>query len=150
MPQLSLHTPISDLTVTEIGGELVALDWGWAMEQTRTPLLLEAKRQLDAYFDGDLTEFDLPLAPGGSGFQDRVWSKMCEIPYGRTMTYGDVAKQLNSSARAVGTACGRNPLPILIPCHRITATNGLGGYSGDGGLWTKEALLVLEGVLLPQ
>ncbi|WP_308911022.1 methylated-DNA--[protein]-cysteine S-methyltransferase [Pseudokordiimonas caeni] len=148
MPQLSMHTPISDLTIHEWDGALVALDWGWGGEDEPTPLLREAKRQLDAYFDGDLTRFDLPFAPEGTPFQKRLWRALSDIPYGETRSYGELATALTSSARAVGTACGRNPLPILIPCHRVLAAGGnMGGYSGDGGLMTKKALLVLEGAM---
>lgn len=148
MSQLSMHTPVIDITVTEIDGSIVSLDWGWSPFQEKTPLLEEAKRQLDLYFDGELTEFDLPLLPMGTKHQEKVWRAMRDIPYGETRTYGDLAKEIGSAAQAVGTACGRNPLPILIPCHRILAAEGrLGGYSGDGGLYTKRALLVLEGAL---
>ncbi len=149
MPQLSLHSPVGDLTVSEENGAIVSLDWGWGADQSETPLLLEAKRQLDAYFDGDLTEFDLPLRPGGTAFQNRVVGAMCAIPYGETVTYGGLAHQLGSVARAVGQACGANHIPIIVPCHRVLAADDrLGGYSGDGGLETKVALLRLEGVLL--
>jgi len=148
MPQLSLHSPIGDLSVSEEGGVIVALDWGWGSQQQPTPLLEEAKRQLDQYFDGTPTEFDLPLAPHGTTFQNRVWQQMLTIPYGRTRTYGEIAHDLSSGARPVGTACGRNPIPIIIPCHRVLAAGGgIGGYSGDGGLDTKRALLVLEGAM---
>ena len=144
--QLSLHTPIGDISVSEDNGFLVALDWGWGRNQVRTHLLTEAKRQLHVYFHGALTQFDLPLRPSGTVFQRTVWMRMLKIPYGRTDTYGNIAKRLNSSARAVGNACGRNPLPIFIPCHRVIGANSaLGGYSGTGGLATKTALLVLEG-----
>lgn len=148
MSQLSMHTPVVDLTITEFNGAIVAIDWGWSPFQETTPLLVEAKRQLDAYFDGTLTEFDLPLQPTGTRHQEKVWDAMLEIPYGQTVTYGALAKNIGSAAQAVGTACGRNPIPVLIPCHRVVATAGkLGGYSGDGGLYTKRALLVLEGAL---
>ncbi|MFN3230643.1 MAG: methylated-DNA--[protein]-cysteine S-methyltransferase [Alphaproteobacteria bacterium] len=149
MPQLSLHSPVGDLTVSEESGALVSLDWGWGAEQTQTPLLLAAKRQLDAYFDGDLKTFDLPMRPGGTAFQNRVFGAMCRIPFGETATYGELAHQIGSVARAVGQACGANHIPIIIPCHRVLAAHDrLGGYSGDGGLETKVALLRLEGVLL--
>jgi len=148
MSQLSMHTPIIDITITELEGSIIALDWGWSPFQETSPLLSEAKRQLDAYFDGDLTQFDLPLNPMGTKHQEKVWQAMRHIPYGDTATYGSLAKNIGSAAQAVGTACGRNPIPILIPCHRIVASAGkLGGYSGDGGLYTKRALLVLEGAL---
>lgn len=148
MAQLSLHTPVGDLTVSEFDGRIVALDWGWGRDQDETPLLCDALRQLEAYFDGELDKFDLPLAPDGSPFQRQVWDQMCAIPKGETRTYGDVAAAIGGTARAVGGACGANPIPVIIPCHRILAANGLGGYSGDGGLETKVALLRLEGVLL--
>ncbi len=146
MPQLSLHSPVGDLSLSQDEDAIVALDWGWGRDQTPTPLLKEAVKQLNAYFDGKLTGFDLPLAPFGTAFQKRVWQQMCKIPYGKTRTYGEVAEKLKSGARPVGTACGRNPIPIIIPCHRILGTATLGGYSGAGGLETKVALLRLEGV----
>ncbi len=150
MSQISMHTPIIDITITELDGSIIALDSGWSPFQDENPssLLKEAKRQLDLYFDGDLTNFDLPLMPMGTKHQEKVWKAMRTIPYGETRSYGDVAKELKSAAQAVGTACGRNPIPILIPCHRILASAGkMGGYSGDGGLHTKKAPLVLEGAL---
>jgi methylated-DNA-[protein]-cysteine S-methyltransferase len=148
MPQLSLHSPVGDLTISVDDDKIVAVDWGWGRDQDSTPLLRDAKKQLEAYFDGHLKKFDLPLAPEGSPFQKDVWRVMVKIPYGKTLTYGAVAERLDSSARSVGTACGRNPLPILIPCHRIIAAgNSKGGYSGAGGLKTKAALLRLEGAL---
>lgn len=149
MPQLSLHSPVGDLTLSEEDGALVALDWGWAPGQDETPLLREARRQLEAYFDGDPAPFELPLAPAGSDFQRRVWKGMRAIPLGRTLSYGELAAKLDSAARPVGTACGANPIPIVVPCHRVIAANGaLGGYSGEGGVETKQALLRLEGTLL--
>ncbi len=148
MAHISLHCPIADLTVFEEDGKIVALDWGWSPFQEPTKLLLEAKRQLDAYFDGELKVFDLPLDIMGTKHQKKVWRAMQDIPYGETRTYGEMAKEIGSAAQAVGTACGANPIPIIVPCHRITAAGGqLGGYSGDGGTWTKKALLVLEGAL---
>lgn len=148
MFQLSMHTPSIDITLSELDGAIIALDWGWSPFQAPSPLLMEAKGQLDAYFDGDLTHFNLPLKPMGTKHQEKVWHAMQEIPYGKTRTYGSIAEEIGSAAQAVGSACGRNPIPILIPCHRIIARAGkLGGYSGDGGLYTKRALLVLEGAL---
>ena len=144
MPQLSLHSPFGDLTVSEENGAIVAVDWGWGRDQTETPLLLRARSQLFAYFDGARREFDLPLAPAGSPFRARVWAALRTIPYGETRTYGDLAAALGSAARAIGQANGANPIPILIPCHRVVAGNGLGGYSGGDGAATKRALLALE------
>lgn len=149
MPQLSLHTPIGDITLSEEDGEIVSVDWGWARDQAKTPLLREAKRQMDAYFDGALETFDLPLRIEGTAFQEQVWREMLKIPSGQTRTYGDIARKLKASAQAVGTACGRNRLPVIVPCHRVVAANGLGGYSGAGGLETKIALLELEKAMMP-
>ncbi|HEX5087093.1 MAG TPA: methylated-DNA--[protein]-cysteine S-methyltransferase [Nocardioides sp.] len=110
------------------------------------PLLVEAARQLRAYFDRDLKEFDLPLAPVGSEFQQQVWKALREIGYGETSSYGDIAHRLgksNAASRAVGLANGRNPIPIVIPCHRVIGANGtLTGYAG--GLDRKQTLLEIE------
>ena len=148
MAQLSLHSPIGALTVSERDGAIVALDWGWGRDQTPTPLLREVLAALEAYFDGDALSFEFPYAPAGSAFQRRVWRAMSEIPHGQTETYGALAARAGGAAQAVGGACGANPIPVLIPCHRVVAARGLGGYSGDGGLDTKIALLRLEGALL--
>ncbi len=151
MPQLSLHSPVGDLTLHEEGGALVALDWGWVPDQSPTALLTRARAQLDAYFDGALPVFDLPLRPEGTVFQREVWKELLKIRYGTKTTYGAIATDLATHARAVGAACGLNPLPIIIPCHRVTAADGaLTGYSGDGGIETKAALLRLEGALEDQ
>jgi methylated-DNA-[protein]-cysteine S-methyltransferase len=150
MPRLSLDSPVGRLSLFEENGALAALDWGMKRAAGEpTPLLLEAKRQLLAYFAGKLRIFDLPLAPAGSPFEQRVWQLMSAIPYGETRSYGDLAEDLGAMPRAVGQACGRNPLPILIPCHRVLAAGGaLGGYSGGRGVDTKRRLLILEGALL--
>ena len=145
MPQLSCLTPIGDLTISTEDDAIVALDWGRGRDQARTPLLREAASQLQDYFDGLRTSFDLPLAPQGSAFQQRVWAALLAIPPGETRSYGDLARLLNSSARAIGQANGRNPIPIIIPCHRVVATGGrLGGYSGGDGAGTKRILLGIE------
>jgi methylated-DNA-[protein]-cysteine S-methyltransferase len=149
MPQLSLHSPVGDLTLSEEGGAIVALDWGWARDQADTPLLRRSKVQLERYFDGDPHPFHLPLAPAGTSFQQTVWRAMSEIPAGQTRSYGELAAAVGSAARAVGGACGANPIPIIVPCHRVLAAGGaLGGYSGEGGIDTKVALLRLEGAIL--
>lgn len=148
-PQLSLHTPIGDLTLSEDGGAIVSVDWGWAPEQTETALLKRARKQLQQYFDGERQDFDLPLKPQGTPLQKKIWKGMAAIPYGTTLAYGELGEQVGTIARVVGNACGRNPLPILVPCHRVLAAHGkLGFYSGDGGIDTKVALLRLEGALL--
>jgi methylated-DNA-[protein]-cysteine S-methyltransferase len=146
MATLSMPSPIGTLTIEEEDERIVAIHWGDdAAGGNGSPLLDEAARQLTAYFAGRLTQFDLPLAPEGSPFECRVWAAMQTIPYGETRCYGDLAAQIGSAARAVGRACGKNPIPVVIPCHRVLAKGGLGGYSGDGGLATKTRLLTLEG-----
>ena len=146
---LTLETEIGPLTVTEADGAIAAVDWGArAARPARTPLLNEAARQIKAYLAGRLTEFDLPVAPGGSEFQRRVFEAMRAIPYGRVMSYGDLARAIDSAPRAVGGACGANRLAILVPCHRVVASGQrLGGYGGPGALATKRYLLGLEGAL---
>jgi methylated-DNA-[protein]-cysteine S-methyltransferase len=149
MPHCHLLTPVGPITVFEEPDGLVAVEWGRAPDPSETPLLGEARRQLDAYFDRALTDFDLPLAPAGSPFQLAVWEGMRRIPYGAMRTYGDLARETEGSAQAVGGACGDNPIPIIIPCHRVVGADGhMVGYSGAGGVETKQALLRLEGALL--
>ena len=141
----SLMTPVGTLSLFEDEGKIVVVEWGQAPKGTETPLLTEAKAQLSAYFSAKLTKFDLPLDPYGTDFQKKVWQAMCEIPFGQTATYGEIAKKLDSSPRAVGGACGKNPIPIIIPCHRVVGSNGkLTGYSGGEGVETKIQLLRME------
>lgn len=145
MPQLSFHSPFGDLTLSQELSTIVSLDWGWSPTQSITPILAEAKRQLDAYFDGDAVQFDIPLNPAGTRFQHSLWYELTKIPFGATVTYGALAERVRSAPRAIGQACARNPIPILIPCHRVLAADGsLGGYSGAGGAETKRRLLELE------
>ena len=147
---LTLDSPVGCLALRARDDDIVALDWVDEMTpRPNIPVLNEAARQLDAYFAGTLTAFDLPLKPDGTLHQKKVWDDMMTIPYGGLRSYGDMAMAIGSSARAVGTACGKNPVPIIVPCHRVIATGGgMGGYSGRGGLETKRALLILEGVVL--
>jgi methylated-DNA-[protein]-cysteine S-methyltransferase len=145
MPQLSLLTPLGALTLSEDEGAIVALDWGRGRDQEETPGLRAAADQLQDYFDGQRAEFDLPLAPFGTPFRQRVWAALRAIPAGETRSYGDIARLLGSSARAVGQANSENPIPIIIPCHRVVGSGGLlGGYSGGEGPETKRYLLELE------
>lgn len=149
MAHLSMLSPLGSLTIFEEDDTIVALDFGRAVGASESPLLLRARDQLDAYFDRGRQGFDLPLSPRGSDFQRAVWDQMCVIPYGTAATYGDIAKHLGSAARAVGGACGANPIPIIIPCHRVVGASGrMTGYSGGEGIETKLALLRLEGYRL--
>ena len=148
MNSLSMSSPVGDLVLDEDRDAIVSIRWAARRAGNGSPLLAEAARQLEAYFAGELKDFDLPLGPTGSEFERRVWAAMQDIPYGETRTYGDLAAATQSATRAVGRACGRNPIPIVIPCHRILGKGWMGGYSGSGGLRTKEALLELEGALV--
>ena len=149
MPSLAIPSPIGGLILDEADEAVVAIRWSEEPAGNGSPLLDEAARQLAAYFGGRLPDFDLPLRPAGSEHQRRVWAAMQQIPYGETRSYKDLAMTIGSGPRAVGGACGKNPIPVVIPCHRVLASAGLGGYSGQGGLFTKRRLLALEGARLP-
>lgn len=144
MPALSFESPVGPLCLEESQGAIVALRWG-QIGDDETVLLQEARRQIGQYFNGLLVQFDLPLSVSGSVFQQSVCNAMSDIPFGETRTYGDIARELGVPAQAVGQACGGNPIPIIIPCHRVLSSTGLGGFSGDGGVETKVALLKHEG-----
>lgn len=126
-------TPIGQLGFVEEDGFITRLMWNAELSGEQTELLAEATRQLQAYFAGTLTQFDLPLRVRGSDFQRAVCDAMLAIPFGETVTYGDIAKLTGAPAQAVGNACGGNPIPVIIPCHRVLGANGLGGFSGAGG-----------------
>lgn len=144
MPQLSLHSPLGAITVSEEDGAIVALDWGWGRDQQETFVLRQARDQLHAYFDGELRCFDLPVAPQGSPYRRRVWDALRAIPFGETRTYAQIAVQAGGSARSIGQANGCNPVPLIIPCHRVVAAAHLGGYSGAEGIVTKRWLIAHE------
>ncbi|MEP3300719.1 MAG: methylated-DNA--[protein]-cysteine S-methyltransferase, partial [Roseibium sp.] len=136
MPTASIPTPVGWIRVTEQDGHLTRLDWGQGQDET-TPLLEETREQLLAYFDRALDRFDLPLNPKGGELHQAVFQAMLDIPFGQTRTYGEIAKELDTYGQPVGQACGANPIPLIIPCHRVLSATGLGGYSGSGGLDTK-------------
>ena len=131
------------MTLTEKDGAIVRAEWesGGADD---TPLLRKAAAQLVAYFDDPAQGFDLPLKVEASEFQQRVCDAMLAIPLGETRTYGDLSKDLGVPAQAIGQGCGGNPIPVIIPCHRVLGANGLGGFSGLGGVETKVWLLKHE------
>ncbi|HYL32176.1 MAG TPA: methylated-DNA--[protein]-cysteine S-methyltransferase [Stellaceae bacterium] len=149
LKRLPLDSPFGFLTIVERDGKIVALEWGGRANGKPDAVLIEAKRQLEQYFARKRTHFDLPLAPDGSGDEKRLWERMTKIPYGQTATYGELARELGQMPRALGQACGRNPIPIIIPCHRVVSVDGaLTGYSAPGGVETKRRLLQFEGALL--
>jgi len=119
--------------ITEENGAIIRVEWGDLQGCDDTVLLRQAKSRIGDYFAGTREKFDLPLRVHGSDFQRAVCDAMLEIPFGETVAYGDIAKSLNVPAQTVGQACGGNPIPLLIPCHRVLGANGLGGFSGGGG-----------------
>ena len=148
---LSLPSPVGTLTLFAAGDALNVVEWGRGPDAPSSPLLDEAAAQLNAYFDGNLETFDLPLDPDGTEFQRAVWFEMARIPYGQVKTYGDLSHTLSSSPRALGGACGANPIPIILPCHRVVGANGkMTGFSGGAGVETKLQLLTLEGAHMPE
>jgi methylated-DNA-[protein]-cysteine S-methyltransferase len=144
MSTLSMHSPVGDLTLFAEDEKIVALEWGWGSVQEPSPVLVRVKAALEAYFDGEALPGDLPLNPAGSAYRQKVWAALRQIPAGETRSYAQIAAVAGGSARSVGGANAANPIPILIPCHRVLGTTGLGGYSGGEGLETKQALLNLE------
>jgi methylated-DNA-[protein]-cysteine S-methyltransferase len=153
--QVTVPSPIGPLTLVAAGGRLTGL---YMDEQRHRPAgetfglpgdaadepFASAARQLEAYFAGELKAFDLPLAPAGTPFQLRVWSALLTIPYGQTWSYAELASHVGSASRAVGLANGKNPIALVIPCHRVIGSDGsLTGYGG--GLDRKRYLLDLEG-----
>lgn len=141
--QGSIITPLGPISVTEAAGRIIGLDWR-VVEVDPSPLVIEALAQLADYFAGKLTRFDLPLN-FGSGIHEKVRRAMAAIPFGETLTYGEIARAVGAPAQAVGQACGANPIPILIPCHRVLGAKSLGGFSAKGGVETKVWLLRHEG-----
>lgn len=141
----TIATPTGPLTISATGDDITAVTWSTHPAQDDSPLLREATEQVHAYFDGQLTRFDLPLALPDRPILRAVCERMLAIPFGETRTYGDLARSLGKPAQAIGQACGRNPIALIIPCHRILARNGLGGFSGGTGLETKIQLLKHEG-----
>lgn len=157
---LTFESPLGPMTLSADtdGQALVALSWRaprGAMPPVETPtpvklvegdgVLPEAARQIAQYFSGTRTGFDVPLAPDGSDLQRAVCAEMAAIPFGETRSYGDLARALGVPAQAIGQACGGNPIPIVIPCHRVLVSSGLGGFSGGGGIDAKVWLLRHEG-----
>lgn len=139
----TLQSPFGPLSLREAGGRIVALDWA-AGQGAASPLQAEGLRQLAGYFAGTRQGSDLPL-DWGEGIHALVRRAMAAIPFGQTRTYGEIARETGFPAQAVGQACGANPIPILIPCHRVLGARGLGGFSAPGGVETKVALLRHEG-----
>ena len=145
-------SPVDDLLVRTDGSAITGIDFephrpATGERDDTHPVLVAARTQLEEYFAGDRREFDLPLRPAGTPFQQRVWTALCTVPFGHTVTYGEIARRVGvdprTTSRAVGTANGSNPIPVVIPCHRVIGANGiLTGFAG--GLGRKQVLLTLE------
>lgn len=151
----AVASPTGWLLVSALGDAIVRVRWaaeageGADRDPADHPLLAQACVELAEYFAGTRRDFDLPLAPAGGPLQQAVCRAMRAIPFGKTRTYGDIARELGVAAQPIGQACGANPIPVLIPCHRVVAADGkLGGFSGGAGVETKLALLRHEGALL--
>lgn len=156
MQYLKTPTPLGEMMLASDGSALCGA-WfmgqkyfpvieGWE-ETQKNELLLRAARELDGYFAGNLRHFTVPLFPHGTSFQKKVWAGIAAIPWGHTITYGELAAQAGTHPRAAGTATGRNPISLFIPCHRVVGGDGfITGYAG--GLDKKRALLTLEGIAL--
>jgi methylated-DNA-[protein]-cysteine S-methyltransferase len=149
---MPLDTPVGRLVLECDGDVLIGV---WLPDERRhgrhdvddvPPVLKEAASQLEEYFAGERTVFDVPMELDGTPFQKEVWAELSRIGYGETISYGELARRVGRprGPRAVGQANGRNPIPIIVPCHRVLAGNGIGGYGG--GLKLKRALLAIEGV----
>ena len=134
-PRMQVAVRVRDERVTDI----VYLPPSAPVVSPKTWLAEKATRQLQAYLADPDTRFDLPLRVEGTPFQRRLWAALCEIPRGKTVTYGALARQLGAEARSVGQACGDNRLPIVIPCHRVVAANGIGGCAHATGGYLLEA-----------
>jgi methylated-DNA-[protein]-cysteine S-methyltransferase len=153
MPARTVKTPIGTFGLVGSDAGLAQVRWSGAglAHETGCAVLDDAARQLEAYFAGELTEFDVPLDLDGTDFQRRCWLALATIPYGQTVSYGEQARRLGlgpDAARAVGAANGQNPVPIVLPCHRVIGADGsLTGFGG--GLHRKRFLLEHEGALLP-
>ena len=149
---LPMDTAVGRLTLESDGDVLIGI---WLPNDSKVavgrgddapPILKETAAQLEEYFAHERTEFDIPMELDGTAFQKEVWAELSRIPYGETISYGELARRVGrpKGPRAVGQANGRNPIAIIVPCHRVLASNGIGGYGG--GLPVKRALLALEGV----
>ena len=147
---ISFDSPIGSITVEATNEKITGLRMGQpSSDFGSSKVLREAKKQLQAYFAGKLTKFDLPVDLQGTEFQKSVFKQIAKIGYGKTVTYSDIAAKIGKplAARAVGGAVGSNPVPIIVACHRVLGAAGkITGYSGGDGLPTKRLLLKLEGI----
>lgn len=142
-----MHTPLGELTLVAQGDTLCSLSFGRAQRMDDSKVLMDAQRELEEYFSGRRKSFSVPICMQGTAFQMRVWAELVKIPYGETISYGELAGRVGNAraCRAVGQANHVNPIPIIVPCHRVLSANGrLTGYAG--GTQIKRRLLEIEGV----
>lgn len=148
-----MDSPVGRLAIQTAEGKLTDIEYGVRHQITRhlsDPLHKKIKRQLEAYFDNPTRRFNLSLSLKGTPFQQKVWHALQNIPSSQTVSYGELANRLHTSARAVGNACRANPVPLVVPCHRVVAKNGIGGFSGatvGKDIDRKRWLLQHEGAL---
>ena len=141
--KISFVSLFSPITIFEEGGKIVSLLFSYSEHSDSSPLLEKAKEEIEEYFQGKRKTFDLPLDAKGTEFQKRVWKELLDIRYGETLSYGEIGDRIGTKAyRAIGNACGKNPIPILIPCHRVVGKDNIGGFSL--GLDLKRKLLDIE------
>lgn len=142
--KISFLTSLGPITIEEEGGSITSLLFSFSETSDYSPLLEKAKEEVEEYIRGERKEFDLPLSPKGTPFQEKVWRELTNIHYGEKVSYGEIGERIGNKAyRAIGNACGKNPIPIIIPCHRVVGKNNLGGFSL--GLELKKKLLEIEG-----
>ena len=141
--KISFVSLLGSITIFEEGGKIVSLLFSYSEHSDSSPLLEKAKEEIEEYFQGKRKTFDLPLDAKGTEFQKRVWKELLDIRYGETLSYGEIGDRIGTKAyRAIGNACGKNPIPILIPCHRVVGKDNIGGFSL--GLDLKRKLLDIE------
>ena len=141
--KISFVSLLGPITIFEEGGKIVSLLFSYSEYSDSSPLLEKAKEEIEEYFQGKRKTFDLPLDAKGTEFQKRVWKELLDIRYAETLSYGEIGDRIGTKAyRAIGNACGKNPIPILIPCHRVVGKDNIGGFSL--GLDLKRKLLDME------
>ena len=141
--KVSFVSLLGPITIFEEGGKIISLLFSYSEHSDSSPLLEKAKEEIEEYFQGKRKTFDLPLDAKGTEFQKRVWKELLDIRYGETLSYGEIGDRIGTKAyRAIGNACGKNPIPILIPCHRVVGKDNIGGFSL--GLDLKRKLLDME------
>ena len=141
--KISFVSLLGSITIFEEGGKIISLLFSYSEHSDSSPLLEKAKEEIVEYFQGKRKTFDLPLDAKGTEFQKRVWKELLDIRYGETLSYGEIGDRIGTKAyRAIGNACGKNPIPILIPCHRVVGKDNIGGFSL--GLDLKRKLLDIE------